>query len=107
MSNLPGGKPTCLAPSQSQAMTPPMPTDTPSAGAEAMARRYFDSEFSSLAACLDAFARERCDSREWQTAFRAREAAVWEEAIKIADTVRDQDIAAALRTRAAEARRTG
>ena len=60
-----------------------------------------------LTIALDAFARERCDSREWQTAFRAREAAVWEEAIKIADTVRDQDIAAALRARAAEARRTG
>jgi len=60
-----------------------------------------------IALALDAFARERCDSREWQTAFRAREAAVWEEAIKIADTVRDQDIAAALRARAAEARRTG
>src|SRR3990167_6514651 len=41
-------------------MTPPMPTDeTPSAGAEAMATRYFDSEFSSLAVCLDFYAREQ------------------------------------------------
>jgi hypothetical protein len=38
-----------------------------------------------VALALDAFARERCDSREWQTAFRDREAATWEAAAKIAE----------------------
>jgi len=48
-----------------------MPTDeTPSAGAVAMATRYFNGAFPTLADCLDVFARER-ETAVWSTVWPA------------------------------------
>jgi len=80
-------------------MTPPMPTDTPSAGAEKKAAqvvRECDHTYHELpdeacleciALALDAFAREQILAErqvDWEKVCREREAAVWGEA---ADTL--------------------